>query len=188
MEYTPDHPVHAEKSTGIDSTEWLVTPEVRQGVDSVEALEKTEDGILKGIEARVLQHMDAVPSHGSPVGINPRWRAFRYGSGGLYRPHIDGSWTCAGEDKDGKYTNDVRGDRRSKYTFLMYLNDDFDGGTTTYYMSGESGLKKLGVKPVRGGVLVFPQGNIASLVHEGSEVEGNGVKYVIRTDVVYADK
>ena len=40
------------------------------------------------------------------------------------------------------------------------------------------------MQPQCGAVLCFPQGNTASLVHEGSEVT-RGAKYVIRTDVVY---
>ena len=59
-------------------------------------------------------------------------RPHRYGEGGIYRPHIDGSWTCAGEGSDGVYNNDVRGDRRSKLTFLMYLNDVEEGGHTAF--------------------------------------------------------
>jgi hypothetical protein len=40
------------------------------------------------------------------------------------------------------------------------------------------------VRPRQGSVLCFPQGNMASLVHEGSAVL-RGVKYVVRTDVLY---
>ena len=42
-----------------------------------------------------------------------------------------------------------------------------------------------GVVPRAGSVLCFPQGNTASLLHEGSAVT-RGCKYVIRTDVLYA--
>ena len=41
-----------------------------------------------------------------------------------------------------------------------------------------------GVEPQRGAVLMFPQGNTASLVHEGSAVRGDVRKYVIRSDVL----
>jgi hypothetical protein len=42
------------------------------------------------------------------------------------------------------------------------------------------------VKPVSGCALVFPHGDTTgSLLHEGSPVGEGGVKYVIRTDVLY---
>ena len=82
---------------------------------------------------------------------------------------------------------DAHGDRRSRLTFLMYLNDDFDGGATTFYVpsAGAAGLSAYGVQPRIGTVLCFPQGNLASLVHEGSAVT-RGFKCVIRTDVLYS--
>ena len=69
----------------------------------------------------------------------------------------------------------------------MYLNDDFDGGATTFYVpsAGAAGLSAYGVQPRIGAVLCFPQGNLASLVHEGSAVT-RGFKCVIRTDVLYS--
>ncbi len=38
---------------------------------------------------------------------------------------------------DGKLAYDVYGDRWSRFTFLIYLNDDFDGGATTFYTPSE---------------------------------------------------
>ncbi len=46
-------------------------------------------------------------------------------------------------------------------------------------------LEARGVSPRAGNVLVFPHGGtMGSLVHEGSAVT-KGVKYVVRTDVLY---
>jgi hypothetical protein len=70
----------------------------------------------------------------------------------------------------------------------MYLNDGFDGGTTTFYLpvpGSSSGLKAVRIRPKAGAVLIFPQGNTASLVHEGAQVTAGGYKYVIRSDVLY---
>ena len=70
----------------------------------------------------------------------------------------------------------------------MYLNDGFAGGTTTFYLptdGGRDGLKAVKVRPKAGAVLMFPQGNTASLVHEGAQVTAGGYKYVIRSDVLY---
>ena len=46
------------------------------------------------------------------------------------------------------------------------------------------GLRARGVIPRAGSVLCFPQGNTASLLHEGSAVS-RGTKDVIRTDCLY---
>ncbi len=43
------------------------------------------------------------------------------------------------------------------------------------------------VQPKRGCVLCFPHGqSVESLVHEGSAVCEGGVKYIIRSDVLYS--
>jgi hypothetical protein len=88
----------------------------------------------------------------------------------------------------GEYVHDSVPTRRSRLTFLVYLNDDFEGGATTFFLpaagAGASGLEARGVRPQAGAVLCFPQGNSASLVHEGSPVT-RGVKYVARSDVLY---
>lgn len=68
------------------------------------------------------------------VGINARWRLYKYDDGVVYRPHIDGAWPGSGLDDDDRYVYDVYGDRWSKLTFLVYLNDDFEGGCTTFFL------------------------------------------------------
>lgn len=89
---------------------------------------------------------------------------------------------------------------------LIYLNDGFEGGCTTYFLPSET-LGVLDARPIRprkGTVAFFPHGAAkGSLLHEvscsgdpvlrrltmffsqGSGVEGDGVKYVIRTEVLY---
>ena len=112
-----------------------------------------------------------------------------------------------------KYEVDKTGNTRSYLTFLIYLNDNFEGGETKFYYpvtttstststnkddnndtstsakpasetKTKTSLVARGVIPKRGSVLIFPQGNTASLLHEGSAVT-KGIKYVIRTDVLY---
>jgi hypothetical protein len=124
------------------------------------------------------------------LGLNARWRVYRYQPGAVYRPHIDGAWPGSGLDpKTGKYVYDMYGDRKSKMTFLIRLNDDFEGGATTYYIpSPEPGVMNArAVTAPKGSVVCFPHGDAqGSLLHEGSEVL-KGFKYVIRTDVLYYD-
>lgn len=170
--YEPHHPTAIPRPTGIDCCEWLIS-----------------DDLHAAIYQRVHQHLVAsVEGHDNAklLGIHKRFRLFRYGANTVYRPHIDGSWP---ESRllDGKYHCDVNGPSKSYYTFLFYLSDDFDGGETRFY-SYNNGAKRLearGVRPREGAALVFPQGNVASLVHEGAALS-RGVKYVIRTDVLYS--
>jgi hypothetical protein len=124
------------------------------------------------------------------VGINMRWRLYRYDQGSVYRPHIDGAWPGSGLSADGTRCvfDAFGGDRWSKATFLIYLNDNFEGGSTVFYTpssSSEGLLEARGVAPRVGNVLVFPHGDSEqSLIHEGSAVT-RGRKYVIRSDVLY---
>eukprot|EP00953_Heterococcus_sp_UTEX-ZZ885_P036748 18910-Heterococcus_DN1.PRE.2 len=71
---------------------------------------------------------------GQLAGLNSRWRLYRYKPGSIYRPHIDGAWPASGVNADtGEYMYDAYGDRWSRLTFLIYLNDGFEGGHTAFY-------------------------------------------------------
>lgn len=75
----------------------------------------------------------------------------------------------------------------SLFTFLIYLNDDFLGGETTFFVPSvkEGVINAYPVKPVMGSVAVFPHGEArGALLHEGTGVV-EGAKYVVRTDVEY---
>ncbi|KXZ56302.1 hypothetical protein GPECTOR_1g266 [Gonium pectorale] len=147
------------------------------------------DESLQGPLYERIAHL--LPQHlcgGDLAGINARWRLYRYDKGAVYRPHVDGAWPGSGL-KDGRYEFDAFGDRWSRLTFLVYLNDGFEGGATTFYTPAPPGsgacLEAHSVKPVAGNILVFPHGDtMGSLVHEGAAVT-RGSKYVIRTEVLY---
>lgn len=201
------------------------TPDSVDGIDNVVWL--ADESLLGPLYARVESLLPPVLEGHVLRGINARLRLFRYYQQAEYRPHIDGAWPGSGLLPNGEYTDDAfNGDRHSRLTFLVYLNDGFEGGTTTFFLpghdappAGESadcaiieeegaakkhteddkggvGIKEVGVgyievrkvQPQMGAVLVFPHGSASgSLVHEGSAVT-KGVKYVIRTDVLYSAK
>lgn len=77
----------------------------------------------------------------------------------------------------------------SKLTFLLYLNEGFEGGQTIFYTPAmeEGKLIATAVAPRVGGVFVFPHADADVLVHEGSSVF-SGTKYIIRTEVEYRIK
>jgi len=98
-------------------------------------------------------------------GLNERFRYYRYDVGQRFRLHYDGSfWRNAEEE--------------SQLTFMVYLNEEFTGGTTDFYY--ENFRLKVSVKPRRGMALVFAHAQL----HEGTPVTC-GRKYVLRTDVMY---
>jgi len=75
----------------------------------------------------------------------------------------------------------------SRLTFLIYLNDEFSDGQTTFFIPSSSAIGTMDARPVKprqGSILVFPHGETHALLHEGSPVTEGG-KFVIRTDVLY---
>lgn len=129
--------------------------------------------------------------HGGAVnGINARFRLYRYRPGALYRPHIDGAWPASALNSSTTpptYVYDSDPTVYSRLTFLIYLNDDFEGGCTTFFLPSLTPgiLEARPVKPRMGTICVFPHGAAkGSLLHEGSGVL-SGAKYVIRTEVLY---
>ncbi|KAF9089761.1 hypothetical protein BGX29_011877 [Mortierella sp. GBA35] len=149
-----------------------------------------DDQLLGHIFDRCKSHFPETSGDGhGAVGINSRWRVYRYVPGAIYRPHIDGQWPGSGLDPvTGEYMYDAyEGRRWSRLTFLVYLNDEFEGGGTTFFTpSADVGfLDARAASPRAGSVLVFPHGEAkGSLLHEGSPVL-KGAKYIIRADVLY---
>ena len=93
-------------------------------------------------------------------GLNERFRYYRYTEGQYFKWHGDGPFIRSAEE-------------RSVFTAMVYLNDDFEGGTTDFQFG-------LSVTPRRGMLLLFEH----SLVHQGAPVL-SGCKYVMRTDVMF---
>merc|ERR1719419_947135 len=65
---------------------------------------------------------------GALVGLNQRWRLYRYGTQSSFRPHVDGSWPGSGLDQSGRMVSNIWGNRWSQMSCLLYLNDNFRGG------------------------------------------------------------
>ncbi|KAH8064784.1 ubiquitinyl hydrolase [Aureococcus anophagefferens] len=78
---------------------------------------------------------------GALAGLNRRWRCYKYDAGGTYRPHVDGAWPgsgLGGPPERPRYVYDAFGDRLSKLTCLVYLNDDFEGGETAFFAAADA--------------------------------------------------
>ncbi|KAK7241548.1 2OG-Fe(II) oxygenase superfamily protein [Aureococcus anophagefferens] len=124
-------------------------------------------------------------SAGRRLSLNAKCRFLRYADGDSVQPHVDPAWDACdpSEGVDG-----LAPGARSWFTVIVYLNDGFRGGETTFFAPAGNGAYDLvSVAPRRGAALLFPHGaHRDSPLHEGSEVRG-GSKHVLRTDVLYSD-
>ncbi|OWK37699.1 2OG-Fe(II) oxygenase [Fimbriiglobus ruber] len=106
-----------------------------------------------------------------PVGLNERFRSYRYTSGQKFDWHNDGFF-------------DRGNGERSRYTFMIYLNEGCDGGETIFNLrrlgAVRDGEELLRVAPGTGKALAFRH----DVLHTGAVVTA-GTKYVLRTDVMY---
>lgn len=103
------------------------------------------------------------------VGLNERFRFYRYEAGQRFAPHGDGYYAR----ENGE---------RSFFTFMIYLNEDYDGGETKFFFPPMLEQKEeLVIKPETGMALFFKH----EILHEGATII-SGKKYVLRSDVMYS--
>lgn len=121
-----------------------------------------------------------------PLGINARFRFYRYGEGDFFKPHIDGDWPGS-RVIDRTLVGDAYPDRWSKMTFLVLLSDEFEGGATEFWVNEPHfrQTSKVGVRTPAGSVLCFPHGRHPMHCLHSSETITKGVKYIIRSDVLF---
>jgi predicted 2-oxoglutarate/Fe(II)-dependent dioxygenase YbiX len=175
-----------EVAEGVFIVPDLLTPEeCREAIDRTEAMgyEAAPITTLAGFEVRPdvrnntrvilddparaealwLRSRDEIPTFfrgRQAIGLNERFRFYRYDPGERFAPHRDGAY----RRENGEM---------SLLTFLLYLNEGFSGGETV--------VEGLTVTPRRGMALLFDH----QLLHEGAAVTG-GRKYVLRTDIMFA--
>jgi predicted 2-oxoglutarate/Fe(II)-dependent dioxygenase YbiX len=109
---------------------------------------------------RVREHVPEEREGMSAVGLNERFRFYRYEPGQYFRWHYDGAFVRSDEE-------------RSLLTVMVYLNGGVIGGATEFADFGR-------VFPETGKLLLFQH----AVYHQGAPVE-RGRKYVLRTDVMY---
>lgn len=102
-------------------------------------------------------------------GVNLRLRFLKYHPGEYFKLHYDYPYTTP----DGKMSTEM--------TVLLYLNEDYEGGSTMFYSDSEK--KALEFEANQGHVLIFEHG----VLHEGRTVT-KGVKYIVRLDILYINQ
>lgn len=153
-----------------------------------------DEAFCEGLWKRVGAFVPAEVGGRAVRGLNRRFRVYRYVPGAEYRAHIDGAWPPSGISPEDTYIYDASpagAKQSSLFTFLIYLNDEFEAGETTYFLPAarEGTLNAYPLKPIQGSIALFPHGEVdGNLLHEGTGVhrgERPSAKYVIRTDVEY---
>jgi len=111
---------------------------------------------------RIKEFVPKETLYGTAMGLNERFRFYKYFPGQQFKPHQDGS-----------YIRNIH--EWSSYTFMIYLNEVKEGGATKFATRE--------ITPETGKALIFRH----ELIHEGCPVL-KGIKYVLRTDIMYKRK
>jgi hypothetical protein len=128
------------------------------------------------------------------TGINARFRFYRYGEGDFFKTHSDGAWPGS-RVINGKLVNDAYSGWYSQYTCLIFLSDDYEGGSTQFLVSrsdrtqparSSDDVDLVSVKTPKGGVLFFPHGSHPQHCLHSGEPISKGTKYIIRTDLLFS--
>jgi len=121
--------------------------------------------------------------------VHDKLRVYKYEVGDSFPEHYDYKIKRESEDDEGAFTD------QSFLTLLVYLNDDFKGGETGYWMNDEgihcrfmrNENKANGGKehqrviiPVTGKAIVQDQ----NILHEGMPPT-QGTKYILRMDIIH---
>ncbi|EGC35404.1 hypothetical protein DICPUDRAFT_152270 [Dictyostelium purpureum] len=107
-----------------------------------------------------------------PVGLDNCFTFGKYLPGGRFKPHYDAVFADSPN-------------RRSIYTLQVYLNEEFEGGTTDFFTHAnplelEKHILEDSVKPVTGRAILFNHDTL----HCGQEVL-SGEKYIVRVDMMF---
>ena len=168
--FVPDAAVSLPRSVRHnESLTWVIDDSLHDIIWSrCQAFMQDEENIFNGKEA---------------LGLNKRFRFYKYAEGDYFSYHTDGAWPGSSIENRKLITN-AYGDRFSKMTFLLFLSDDFEGGETSFLVD-EKSKKFVDVRTPKGGVLCFPHGtHPLHCLHASKEINA-GVKYIIRSDILY---
>jgi hypothetical protein len=143
----------------------VVEPHIRNSstaiVPDAQLAERLFARLLLRLPPEMTDRLGGSPRRVRPVGLYLPLRIYRYEPGQHFGPHHDQSY------QDGL-------GQRSLLTFMVYLNEGFSGGATTFPEQRQTIVPKTGM------ALLFQH----MLLHAGERVE-TGIKYVLRSDVLF---
>lgn len=193
---------HQEAQRFIEATEALgylkdaavsLPREIRHNDNVTWVTDETTDQIIwQRVAHLASQKLDIF--HGKkPLGINARFRFYRYQCGDYFQFHTDGDWPGS-RVKNNELITNAYSDRYSQMTFLILLSEDFDGGATRFLVNADDpakparrgdNIQEMDVRTPAGSVLCFPHGMHPLHCVHSSETIRSGVKYIIRTDMLF---
>lgn len=178
--FLPDAAVSLPRSVRHnDSLTWIV--------------DEQTDGIIWRRIAHLMDDRQAIFGGSKALGINARFRFYRYNPDDYFKPHSDGSWPGSRVINDELVAN-AYPDRYSQMTFLIFLSEDFQGGETRFLVNADEPtkpatandpVKNVDIRTPAGGILCFPHGmHPAHCIHSSVPIT-DGIKYIIRSDVLF---
>lgn len=178
--YLPDAAVSLPRSVRHnDSLTWIV--------------DEQTDGIIWQRIAHLMDDRQAIFGGSKALGINARFRFYRYNPDDYFKPHSDGSWPGSRIINDELIAN-AYPDRYSQMTFLILLSEDFQGGETRFLVNADDPtqpatrndkVKNVDIRTPVGGILCFPHGmHPLHCIHSSVPIT-EGIKYIIRSDVLF---
>jgi hypothetical protein len=119
----------------------------------------------KTLEEAIINYIPQTYNNMKYNSINPQFRYLKYDNSGHFNRHSDHPYS----------TNKII----STITILIYLNNNYEGGYTTFY-------KDINDKK---GIIIIPKIGMICLMdqtigHEVPELK-KGIKYIIRTELMY---
>lgn len=180
LEYLPDAAVSLPRSIRHNhNVTWVVD-------------EKTNDIIWRRC-APLMGDVKGIFSGKKALGLNARFRFYRYQKGDFFKPHTDGDWPGS-RIVDRQLVTNAYPDRWSQLSFLLFLSDDYEGGSTQFLINNPVAAQpgqqqnqgtRVNVKTAMGGALCFPHGmHPLHCLHSSEEIL-SGTKYIIRSDVLF---
>ena len=119
----------------------------------------------KLLEKRIYEHIPKTYNGLTYHSINHRFRFLKYEKGGFFARHVDNNYKTK--------------DSISLITILIYLNEEYKGGYTTFFANVDD-KEGFTLEPKTGMISLMDQ-DIGHCVPELLE----GIKYVVRTELQY---
>ena len=150
----------AEAPVTVGPNRFAMMPDLRNNTRVI-----VDDVAMAGrLWERVREHVPTTLERRTAVGLNERFRFYRYDPGQQFDWHRDGAFHRSA-------------DEGSLLTLIFYLNEGCRGGATEFLHVTDEAIT---IEPRRGAALLFSH----PVMHRGAPVIA-GRKYVLRTDVMY---